>query len=85
MPDSSIIASISPLPFDRNSERPLFAFSFYRIKNLHTIAEVGALWRSPRRTASDRNDPGARTVENAGGFYNVEDGSPLTSGGIGRV
>lgn len=37
-----------------------------------------------------RNDPGARTVENAGGFYNVEDGrySPLTSrasGGIGRV
>lgn len=33
----------------------------------------------------ERNDPRARTVENAGGFYNAEDGSPLTSGGIGRV
>jgi len=38
----------------------------------------------PSPNCGERNDPGARTVENAGGFYNVEDGS-LTSGGIGRV
>lgn len=40
---------------------------------------------SPSPNCVGRDDPGARTVENAGGFYNVEDGSPLTSGGIGRV
>lgn len=68
-------------PFDRNV--PSLSGKNQHVNSQHRGGVNFTAIPSPNRVG--RNDPGARTVENAGGFYNVEDGSPFTSGGIGRV